>query len=102
MGVVWRQQVPITVRDVTESLEKKRTIAYTTVMTIMGRLVKKGLLTRKLQGIGYLYKTRVTRDKFIANAVHGIFTSTLSALGSASAAYFIKEIQKLKKTPRIN
>ncbi len=100
MKIVWRKQAPIAVREVAEKLRKKREIAYTTVMTIMGRLVKKGLLTRKLQGISYLYETRVTRDKFIANTVHGIFTSTLSALGSASAAYFIKEIQKLPSKKR--
>ncbi len=100
MDIVWREQAPIVVRDVTQKLQKKREIAYTTVMTIMGRLVEKGVLTRKLQGISYIYETKVTRDKFIANTVHHIFTSTVSALGEASAAYFVKEIQKLNPKKR--
>lgn len=98
MEIVWQQHVPISVRDITEELQKKRKIAYTTVMTIMGRLVGKGLLTRKLRGLCYLYETKVTREKFVANTVHRVFTTTISALGEASAAYFIKEIQKL--TPK--
>ncbi len=100
MEIIWQQRAPITVRDVTERLQKKRKIAYTTVMTIMGRLVEKGLLTRKFQGIGYLYETRVTRDKFVANTVHNVFTTTVSALGEAAAAYFVKEIKKLDPQKR--
>ena len=100
MEIIWQQKAPIAVRDVTEKLQEKREIAYTTVMTVMGRLVEKGILTRKLHGISYLYETTVTRDKFIANTVHHVFTSTVSALGEASAAYFIKEIQKLSPKKR--
>lgn len=98
MEIVWRQKTPIAVRDVTEKLQEKREIAYTTVMTVMGRLVEKGILTRKLHGISYIYEPTVTRDKFTANTVHRVFTATVSALGEASAAYFIKEIQRL--TPK--
>ena len=100
MEIVWQQQVPIAVRDVTEKLQKKRKIAYTTVMTVMGRLVEKGILPRKPHGVSSLYETAVPRDTFVANTVHHIFTSTVSALGSASAAYFIKEIQKISPKKR--
>ncbi len=100
MNIVWREQVPIAVREVAEKLQKKREIAYTTVMTVMSRLVEKGILTRKPRGASYYYKTAVPRDTFVANTVHRVFTTTVSALGEASAAYFIKEIQKLPSKKR--
>lgn len=38
--------------------------AYTTWMTTLDRLYKKGLLTREKEGRAYLYSARVTRDEF--------------------------------------
>ncbi len=39
-------------------------IAYTTVMTTLDRLFKKGLLTRRKQGRAYLYSAATTREEF--------------------------------------
>lgn len=43
LAVVW-QHDSVTVREVYETLRKRRQIAYTTVMTVMNNLVKKHLL----------------------------------------------------------
>jgi predicted transcriptional regulator len=48
MKVVWDRR-RVTVRDVYETLRKRRQIAYTTVMTMMGILDQKGFL-KKLPG----------------------------------------------------
>ena len=45
----------ITVREVYERLRKERKIAYTTVMTIMGNLAKKGLLKQNKKSVAYVY-----------------------------------------------
>ena len=45
MTVVW-DRGRVTVRDVYEALRKRRQIAYTTVMTMMGILDQKGFLRR--------------------------------------------------------
>lgn len=54
MHVVWREG-DATVADVVEALKPRTDAAYTTVMTVMTRLTEKRLLTRRLQGRGYLY-----------------------------------------------
>lgn len=100
MEIVWRADRAITVKEVLDILKKKRTIAYTTVMTIMSRLANKGILTRKLQGSGYLYKPRMDREKFIAKSAHRIFSSAVSAFGEEVATYFAKEIQKFSPKKR--
>ena len=38
----------VSVREVHEALSRRRVIAYTTVMTVMGRLTDAGLLTQEL------------------------------------------------------
>ena len=100
MEIVWQVDRPIAVKEVLDTIKKKRIIAYTTVMTIMSRLVSKGILTRKLQGSSYLYQPKVSREQFIARAAHRIFATAVSNLGEEVASYFLKEIQKLHPKKR--
>jgi predicted transcriptional regulator len=55
------------VRHIFRLIDNKRPIAYTTVMTVMGHLVKKGLLTRTSEGNRYIYKVARTKDEFLRN-----------------------------------
>jgi predicted transcriptional regulator len=48
------------VRDVVGRLE--RTLAYTTIMTTLDRLYKKGLLDREMTDRAFVYSPRVSRD----------------------------------------
>jgi predicted transcriptional regulator len=59
MGVLWAGG-ECSVRDVVERLERK--LAYTTVMTTLDRLFKKGLLARQKSARAFLYTTRVSHE----------------------------------------
>lgn len=61
MEVAWRETRPLSVRDVHEQL--RRPVAYTTVMTTLDRLYKKGLLARGRDGRAFLYTTAVQRHQ---------------------------------------
>jgi len=50
------------VRDVIEQLDRK--LAYTTVMTTLDRLFKKGLLDRQKSERAFLYTPRVSHDEW--------------------------------------
>lgn len=100
MEIIWKVEEPVSVSDVVKVLSKKRKCAYTTVMTIMGRLVDKEVLTRKLHGTSYLYQPKVNREKFVASTVHNIFTTTVSTLGQEVVLHFAKEIQKVSPKKR--
>ena len=99
MNILWELK-QCSARDVLTKLEKDRKLAYTTVMTIMGRLVDKGVLTRKPEGKNYLYQPKVAKEKFVARAVHNIFASTISTLGQEAVTYFVKEIKRLNPRKR--
>lgn len=100
MEIIWREPQSVSVKDITLMLAKKRPIAYTTVMTVMTRLSNKGILNRHISGNSYIYQPKVSREKFVAIAVHGIFSSALSSLGEGVLAHFIKEIGKINPARR--
>ena len=100
MEIIWKAQNPISVLNVVRILNKKRKNAYTTVMTIMGRLVDKGVLTRRFHGTSYLYQPKMNREKFVARSVHSIFTTAVSTLGQEVVLYFAKEIKKISPERR--
>ena len=53
MEIVWDRE-RVAVRDVYEHLRLQKKCAYTTIMTVMGRLADKGLLNKEAQGNAYL------------------------------------------------
>ena len=55
MERLWQWNRPATVREVLEDLQRDRKVAYTTIMTVMGNLERKGLLVRSLVGRAYVY-----------------------------------------------
>src|SRR6516164_8586367 len=67
------------VRDVIEQLERK--LAYTTVMTTLDRLFKKGLLDRQKSERAFLYTTRLSQQEWqrqrAGNLVAGLLAGSL-------------------------
>ena len=51
-----------TVRDVQRAVAVTKPLAYTTVMTLMERLVRKGAVVRHKAGRAFLYAPQVSRD----------------------------------------
>ena len=76
MKAVWRRH-PATVKDVQHEIHARRSLAYTTVMTIMHRLYLKGFLQRSLKSRTHMYEPAVNftdvRDAAIAGIVSQFF-----------------------------
>jgi predicted transcriptional regulator len=66
MTRVWEWNRPVTVREVLEDLTRDRSIAYTTVMTVMDNLRQKGWLRRTAEGRAYRYEAVSTRAAYSA------------------------------------
>lgn len=67
MDVLWARTEPATVREVLTALQRNRQLAYTTVMTVMDNLFKKGWLTREpLPNRAYRYRPTLTREAYVA------------------------------------
>nr|WP_073444464.1 BlaI/MecI/CopY family transcriptional regulator [Streptomyces yunnanensis] len=66
MTRVWEWNRPVTVREVLEDLQKERSIAYTTVMTVLDNLHQKGWVRREAEGRAYRYEAVSTRAAYSA------------------------------------
>jgi predicted transcriptional regulator len=66
MHRVWGHGLPVTVRELFDELHHERVIAYTTVMTTMDNLHRKGWLTRVKEGKAYRYTATASRDEYSA------------------------------------
>ncbi len=72
MEYVWDRGGPVTVREVVGAVGASRGLAYTTVMTVMDRLWRKGLLSRRRAGRAYAYEPRGTREDHAAELVRQV------------------------------
>jgi predicted transcriptional regulator len=68
MKVVWERE-SATVRDVYETLRARRQIAYTTVMTMMRILERKGHLKVSRADRAYLYRPARARQRVLGEMV---------------------------------
>jgi predicted transcriptional regulator len=66
MDRVWSHGGPVTVRQLFDELRGERAIAYTTVMSTMDNLHRKGWLARDKDGKAYQYTAVASRDEYSA------------------------------------
>jgi BlaI family penicillinase repressor len=83
MKVIWKLGTA-TVREVYETLREKRSIAYTTVMTMMNVLEEKGYLEKRRVDRAYVYKPKRPQQQvvrqMVADFVDRVFDGAASAL----------------------
>lgn len=81
MDVLWDAAGPegaLTVREVFDALAPSRTLAYTTVMTVLERLAKKDVVSQERTGRAFSYRAREPR----ADVVAGVMRSALDEADS--------------------
>jgi predicted transcriptional regulator len=86
MEVLWRGG-PATVREVARQLGKRR--AYTTVMTTLDRLHRKGLTARDKDGNAFQYRAALTRDEFHRAVVESTVSTLLAKSTDPVLAGFV-------------
>ena len=74
LNEVWRQS-EVSVRSVEAAFDEQ--IAYTTVMTTLDRLYKKGFLTRRKHGRAFLYAARFSPEELERGLAEDVISSLL-------------------------
>lgn len=97
MDQVWRRDGEVAVRDVMEALNAgaRKARAYTTYMTIMGRLHEKGLLTRRREGKTDLYLPAFTREEYANLRAQADVESIVARYGDAAFGHFARQMASL-------
>jgi len=96
MKVVWSRR-SATVRDVYEDLRSRRRIAYTTVMTMMNILERKGHLKKRAEGRSFLYQPARPKRQVVGAMVreflHRVF-------GGSAEPLLVQLVQDRRLTER--
>jgi predicted transcriptional regulator len=97
MDVMWELE-RATVREVMEACNSaaERPRAYTTYMTIMARLDKKGLLRRKREGKTDVYWPRFDREQYRQLRAEADVDRLLAEFGDAALVQFARAIDRVE------
>ena|SRR3989304_7609369 len=95
MDCLWKEK-NVSVSEIHQCIQKKRKIAYTTVMTIMMRLTEKGFLTRKLEGKAYVYSPKKSKEQTTKGVIKKIVDSLVDQYGKEAVSAFTDELKKYK------
>ena len=69
MDVLWNTLSPLSVREVHDSLAPSSDLAYTTILTVLDRLAKKGLATRTREGKAWSYSAAASREDMLISEI---------------------------------
>ena len=94
MEIFWGRE-SATVREVAEELNKKRSLAYTTVLTLVSRLWSRGLLAREQEGRGFRYRAAKSRDDFLAELSDQLIDRIFSDFGAIGVARLGERLNEL-------
>jgi BlaI family penicillinase repressor len=98
MKIVWRLE-EASVREVYETLRKKRPVAYTTVMTMMGTLEAKGYLKKRADGRAFRYRPVHRQGRIITSLVREFVDRVFDGASHSLLAHLITE-ERLTKEER--
>ena len=92
MKVVWRLETA-TVRQVYEELLKQRRIAYTSVMTIMNILERKGHLKRRQEDRAYVYVPAKPQKQVIGSMVREFIQRVFNGSAEPLLVHLVEDEQ---------
>jgi predicted transcriptional regulator len=75
MDALWSAAEPVTARDVQDALADRR-LATTTVLTVLGRLERKGLVARERTGRAHHYRSVASREDHVATLMRDALDAT--------------------------
>jgi predicted transcriptional regulator len=101
---LWEVGSPLSVKEFHNKIERDRNVAVTTVATILDRLYRKGMLSRRLVKEGgphYLYSPRLSKDEFKHVVVNNVMGTLLRGFNDMTVAYLTEKMADKPEDRRI-
>src|SRR6202035_2406308 len=101
MEELWAQGES-SVRTIMQALNKRtrKERAYTTYMTIMARLHKKGVLDRRREGKTDFYAPKLAREEFMALRARAQVEELVDQYGDGALSHFAQQVASLDPARR--
>jgi BlaI family transcriptional regulator, penicillinase repressor len=98
MNALWKRN-PATAREIIEQLQGNAGWAYTTVKTMLSRLVAKEAVSEHKRGNTSIYEPLIARDNAHRNAFRDLFDKVLDS-GIEPLMHYLIEEKKISKKER--
>ena len=95
IDIVW-ENAPVTIKRVLYFLNADHDYAYTTVMTVMNRLVNKNILKRTKESHSFVYTALISRNEFLEQAIELIISSLYNDYSTITS----QAITKIRKNQK--
>lgn len=92
MDILWDNE-QMTIKDVQSVLEKEKATNFNTVMTVMNRLVEKGILNKKAAGRSSFYNPIQTREEFINTQSKEMTHELMDEFGSVVVSHMLDALE---------
>lgn len=93
LGALW-DSGELSTPEVFERVGKPKGLAYTTILTVLQRLYRKGLVSRRGQGKAHVYTAAMSREQFSERRGE-YFAGAMVKLGEAGLSAFLAEADRL-------
>lgn len=90
LSVLW-ERGPGTVRELLDTLPDGKQRAYTTVLTVMQNMEKKGLVTRSRQGSAHVYAAVESQRQTLGPVIRGLLQNVFGGRASSVMQHLLDE-----------
>ena len=91
MECLWSRSEPASVRDVLGELRTGKQLEYTTVMTVLDNLHRKGAVTREMSGRAWMYRATCDREQHTATLLREVLGGSCDR--QAALMHFVAELE---------
>lgn len=92
MDILWND-IEMTIKEVQQVLEKDKATNFNTVMTVMNRLVDKGILLKRAEGRCSLYKPVHSREVFLNTQSKEMTHELMDEFGNVVVSHMLDALE---------
>ncbi|MFF3101296.1 BlaI/MecI/CopY family transcriptional regulator [Viridibacillus arvi] len=92
MDILWND-VEMTIKDVQQVLDQEKLTNFNTVMTVMNRLVDKGILQKRTEGRSSLYKPVLSREEFLNTQSKEMTNELMDEFGNVVVSHMLDALE---------
>ncbi|MCI1695073.1 BlaI/MecI/CopY family transcriptional regulator [Aneurinibacillus aneurinilyticus] len=97
MELLWEAD-ELSIKEVQQHLEKDKPVNFNTVMTVMNRLVEKGILKKRVQGRLSLFQPVQSKEEFMEEQSKKLTENLLDEFGGVVLNHMIDSLKEADQT----
>lgn len=92
MDILWNKEA-MTIKEVQSVLDKEKSTNFNTVMTVMNRLVEKGILRKNIEGRSTVFKPVQSRADFLDNQSKEMTNELMDEFGNVVVSHMLDALE---------